>query len=93
MIEDLNYEYKMFLEDMKRNEPFCKYFDEDDYEDEYSHNEISEWQEKFMEKVKKYLHENKPGQYVVTGSWCIFVMTIEEAKKRNFIRVERYLVD
>ena len=71
---------------------FGRWFDEDDYEDEYSHNEIDEYQEKFIDKVKEYLHEKAPNKYVVTSGWCVFVMTVEEAKKRKMMHIEEYIV-
>lgn len=93
MYEELEYEFAEFKHDIdKGNLTFGRYFDEDDYEDEYSHNEISVFQAKFIDKVKEYLHENAPGKYVVTSGWCDFVMTIEEAKKRNMKRIEDYIV-
>lgn len=92
MFHELEYEYSIFLEDMERNEPFSRYIDETDYEDEYSHNEIDECQDKFIEKVREWLHKNKPNKYIVSGGWCVFVMTIEEAEKRNIRRIEDYIV-
>ena len=77
---------------MKRGEVFCRYVDESDYEDEYSHNAIDECQSDFIEKSKKWLHENKPNQYVITSGWCVFVMTVEEAQKRKMLRIEDYIV-
>ena len=59
MYQELEDEYELFLDDMKRDETFCMYIDESDYEDEYSHNDIEDCQEKFIEKVKEWLHENK----------------------------------
>lgn len=92
MYDELEYEYGLFLEDMERNEPFCRYIDKTDYEDEYSHNEIDEYQEKFVSKVREWLHKNKPNKYIASGGWCVFVMTIEEAEKRNIRRIEDYIV-
>lgn len=89
IIED---EYEYFLEDMKREETFCRYIDESDYEDEYSHNQIEECQHLFMEKIRDWLHKNKPGVYAVSNGWCVFVMTEEEAKKRNLWTYERHIV-
>ena len=93
MQEELDYEFEMFLKDMECGEPFCRYFDEDEYEDEYSHNEIDEWQLKFITKVKNWLHVNKPGEYVVTCGWCVFVLTLEEAEKRNMFKYEERVVE
>ena len=93
MWQELEDEYELFLDDMKREETFCRYIDESDYEDEYSHNDIADYQEKFIEKVKEWLHKNKPNQYIVSSGWCVFVMTIEEAKKRNLIKWEHLIVN
>lgn len=93
MWQELENEYEDFLEDMEYNETFCRYIDEINYEDEYSHNDIDECQEKFIEKVKEWLHKNKPGQYIVTSGWCVFVLTIDEAKKRNMTDWECKLVN
>lgn len=92
MHEELEYEYNQFLEDMKRGETFCRYLDETEYEDEYSHNDIDDCQSKFIEKARAYLHEHFPSKYVISGGWCVFVMTIDEAKKRNIHHYENYLV-
>lgn len=60
MFEELEYEYSRFLDDMKRGETFCRYLDEDEYEDEYSHNEIDECQRKLAEKIEAYLKKTSP---------------------------------
>ena len=93
MYEELEYEFAEFKRDIDEGcLTFGRYFDEDDYEDEYSHNEIDEFQVKFIDKVKEYLHEKAPGEYVVTGGWCVFVMRIEEAKKRKMMKIDDYIV-
>lgn len=94
MYEELEYELAEFKKDIDEGcLSFGKYFDEDDYEDEYSHNKIGEFQAKFVDKVEEYLHEKAPGRYVVTSGWCVFVMSIEEAKKRKMRRIEDYIVE
>lgn len=47
---------------------------------------------KFIEKIRKYLHKNAPNKYVVTSGWCVFVMTIEEARKRKMLYIDDYIV-
>ena len=42
MEEIINEEYEIFLEDMDRGITFNRFLMVDDYEDEYSHNEIAE---------------------------------------------------
>lgn len=92
MWQELEEEYEQFLENMNKNESLCAYIDETCYEDDYSHNEIEECQEKFVEKITQWLHEYKPGQYVVTSGWCVHVMTVEEAKRRNVWNYEEHII-
>ena len=93
MYEELEYEFADFKHSFDEGSlVFGRWFDEDEYEDEYSHNEIDEYQEKFIERVKEYLHEKAPNKYVVTSGWCVFVMTVEEAKKRNMLHIEECTV-
>ena len=93
MFEVIEDEYNTFIEDMARGETFCRYIDESTYEDEFSHNDIGIMQGQFMEKARLWLHENKPGKYLVSASWCVFVMTEEEAKKRNRLNYQLFLVN
>lgn len=68
MYEIVEDEYNQFLQDITDGSMiFGRYIDESEYEDEYSHNDIDEAQDKFIEKVREYLHENYPGKYVVSG--------------------------
>ncbi len=53
MYEELEYEFSEFKRDFNDgNLVLGRYFDEDDYEDEYSHNQIDEFQTKFIKKLK-----------------------------------------
>lgn len=91
-IED---EYNQFLEDIKDGGfIFGRYMDDDEYEDEYSHNAIDEAMEILQEKIRTYLHENRPGKFVVTSGWCIFVMTPDRARQSKISEkdIEFYLV-
>ena len=92
MKEELEYEFNCFLHDMEQGVTFGKYFDEDAYEDEYGHNQINEFQEQFREKVVEWLRKNKPGQYLVSPGYCIFVMTEEEARKRKLWNIDDSLI-
>lgn len=85
MEEIINEEYEVFLEDMNRGISFDRFLMVDDYEDEYSHNEIAEAMNILASRVRQWLHENKPGKYIVSVSpdYCIFVMTVKEAQMRN----------
>ena len=78
-------EYEQFLQDIKVSQPFSfkRYIDESAYEDEYSQNDIHKAQDIFVNKAKEYLHRYYPGQYIVSCSYCVFIMTPEAAKKHN----------
>ena len=93
MYDELEYEFEIFKGDMARGETFCQYFNEGEYEDEYSHNEIDEWQTKFINKITEYLHENYPGRYLISSGWCVFVVTKEEAQKRNMYLIDLHIVN
>lgn len=71
---------------------FSRYLDEDEYEDDYSHNQIGECQDEFIRMAREYLKEKAPGRYVITSGWCVFVMTVEEARKRNLRLLENLIV-
>lgn len=76
--------YKQFLEDIKDNGfIFGAYMDEAEYEDEYSHNAIDEAIGILQKKIREYLHENRPGEFVVISGWCVHVLTKEIAKELN----------
>lgn len=92
MQECINEEYELFLADMERGETFCRYMDEDNYEDEYSHNDIDAMQEELIRKIAEWLHKNKPGQYLVSPGWCVFVMTVAEAEKRNLLKYKNRII-
>lgn len=85
MEEIINEEYGIFIEDMDRGITFDRFLITDNYEDEYSHNEIAEAMNILASRMRQWLHENKPGKYIVSVSpdYCIFVMTVKEAQMRN----------
>lgn len=84
MYEIIECEYNQFLEDISSDlMTVGRYIDEDTYEDEYSHNDINAAQELLIEKITDYLLKNFPGKYIVSSGWCVFVMTLEEARKRH----------
>lgn len=94
MHEELNEEYNTFLEDIERGEPpIGRYVDVSWYEDEYSRLEISECQKAFMNKVKAWLHQHRPNQYVVSVGYCVFVMTIATAREKNISYIEEHIVE
>lgn len=85
MEDIINEEYEIFLEDMDRGITFNRFLMVDDYEDNYLHNEIAEAMNTLASRIRQWLHENKPGKYIVSVSpdYCIFVMTVKEAQMRN----------
>ena len=93
MYEEIQLEFEQFKYDINECLVFARYFDEWDYEDEYSHNEIDKAQAILIQQIKKYLHNHIPNKYIVKSSYCIFVMTIEEAKRRNLLNYHLYIVD
>lgn len=79
---EIEEEYKQFLEDIKDNGfIFGVYMDETEYEDEYSHNSIGRAMEELEKKIKEYLQENKPGEFIVYSDWSVHVMKKEKAKE------------
>lgn len=81
MENEIEYEYDLFLSDMKESAfLYGTYMDEDEYEDEYCHNDIYEAIEMLEEKIREYLHENRPGEFVLISGWNIRVVKIEEAR-------------
>lgn len=85
MEDIINEEYEIFLEDMDRGITFDRFLITDNYEDEYSHNEIAEAMNILASRMRQWLHKNKPGKYIVSVSsdYCVFVMTVKEAQMRN----------
>lgn len=80
MEKEIEYEYNEFLIDVSETGfIFGRYMDVDDYEDEYSHDAIDEAIEIMEEKIRTYLHKNRPGKFVVSSGWCVFVMTPDRA--------------
>jgi len=81
---EIEKEYEQFLEDIKdRGYIFGAYMDESDYEDEYSHNAIDKAMGILRDKIRKYLHENRPNEFVVSSGWCVHVMTPDRARQSN----------
>lgn len=71
------------------------FFDEDEWENEYSHNSIEEMQRDFIREAEKYLNEVAKDKYVIIhGGCCVHVFTKEyyeekispyfKKKKRKF---------
>lgn len=92
LLPEVQEEFNCFLNDMKSGLAFGRYLDEDAYEDEYSNNDIKKMQSQLLTEIRKWLLENKPGEYLANNSYCVFVMTPEEAEKRNVTKYEEYVV-
>lgn len=95
MKNEIEYEYNQFLDDIKDSGfIFGAYMDETEYEDEYSHNSIDESMGVLQEKIRAYLHENRPGEFVVSSGWCVHVMTPDRARQSKVSErtIENFLV-
>lgn len=95
MQNEIEYEYNQFLNDIKESGfIFGAYMDETEYEDEYSHNVIDEAMGMLQEKIRTCLHENRPGEFVVSSGWCVHVMTPERASQSKVSErtIENFLV-
>lgn len=70
------------LKDMIENDTFNKdkcnnFISYDDLDDEFSHNEIGEAQQIFVNKAKEYLSKKHSGKYAIWTDYCVHVSTIE----------------
>lgn len=82
MQSEIEEEYQHFLKDIKGSEfIFSAYMDETGYEDEYSHNSIGRAMEVLKNKITEYLHENRPGRFIVYSDWSIHVMKKDKAEE------------
>lgn len=77
---EVSEEYLQFLYDIE-NTGFLNgcYMDETKYDDEYSHNKIQEAMGDLQNRIKEYLHKNRPKEFVVYSDWCVHVMKKEKA--------------
>lgn len=84
-------------------ETFCKdvetgllshelYLREDEYEDEYSHGAIDRGHVLLSERIRKYLHDKLPNKYCVFVDWCVRVMSVELAEKKNVSNYKNHIV-
>lgn len=79
---EIEEKYQHFLEDIKDSEfIFSAYMDETEYEDEYSHNSIGWAMEVLKNKITEYLHENRPGEFIVYSDWSIHVTKKDKAEE------------
>lgn len=75
-------EYLQFLYDIE-DQGFLNgcYMDETEFDDEYSHNKIQEAMGALQNRIKEYLHKNRPGEFVVYSDWSVHVMKKEKAEE------------
>lgn len=59
------------------------YMDETEYDDEYSHNKIQEAMKVLQNRIKEYLHKNRPGEFVVYSDWSVHVIKKEKAEENG----------
>ena len=93
----MNYEiedqYNTFIKDIETGMLSHElYLRENEYEDEYSHNEIDRGQALLAERIKEYLHDNLSGKYCVYIDWCVRVMTVELAEMKNISNYKKHIV-
>lgn len=82
MNEVIEYEFETFKEEIAdKSFIFGKYLDESDYEDEYCHNDIDEAKELLVEKIREYLRQTRPSEFIVSDGYCVFVMTPQRARE------------
>lgn len=94
----MNYEieeqYNIFIKDIATGLLSHElYLREDEYEDEYSHNEIDRGHVLLSERIREYLHNNLPNQYCVFVDWCVRIMSVDLAKKKNISNYKYYIVN
>lgn len=93
---EVSEEFECFLQDIKDSGfIYGRYFDETDYEDDYSHNDIGDGIEMLAEKIRDYLHNNYPKKFIVSTGWCVHVMTPDRARQSRISdsTINDYLVN
>ncbi len=93
----MNYEiedqYETFLKDIETGLLSHElYLIEDEYDDEYSHNDIDMAHVLLADRIKKYLHENYPNRYCVFIDWCVRIMSVELAEEKNIRNYKGYII-
>lgn len=88
---EIEEEYQQFLEDINDSRfIFGAYMDEAEYEDEYSHKSIGRAMEVLENKITEYLHENRPGGFIVYSDWSIHVVKKDKAEE---MELRKSLID
>lgn len=70
-------EMERFEEDFKiglSQEKSNNYLDVHDYEDEFSHNEVSEAQHQLKKEIEAFLEKRNITNYKVYYDWCVHVI-------------------
>lgn len=69
-MEKFRDDFEIGLDETKSN----NYLDEDDYEDEFSHNEIHKAQYQLKKDIESHLSNHGVGGYKVYCDWCVHVI-------------------
>ncbi|MCD3321635.1 hypothetical protein G8V07_14320 [Clostridium botulinum D/C] len=82
IVDDEIEELKEMLKNNQLSNNECNNFIIDnEWEGEFSHNEIDEMQEKFIKQATEYLKEHYPNKYIIYCDWCVHICTIDFANK------------
>lgn len=94
MNRELNEEYERFKQEIsEENFERGNYLDEDEYIDEYSVNTIDEANMILEDMIRNYLHENFPGKFCLYNSFCICVVSVELAERKEYFRCKEHIVE
>lgn len=86
---EIEEEFEQFIQDLNSGLLSHElYLRDDEYQDEYSGNDVEEAQGILVKKIRDYLHEHNPNEYCVFVDWCVRVMSIEIAKKKEIRHYE-----
>lgn len=93
IIEDEIQKLKEMVENNELlNDKSNNFISDDDWEDEFSHNDIGEMQEMFMEKAKEYLLEKCKGKYIIYSDWCVHICSVEFFDKHLKDSSNRFII-
>lgn len=90
---EIEIEFEQFVKDLNSGLLSHElYLREDEWQDEYSGNDIEEAQDVLAKEIRDYLHEHNPNEYCVFIDWCVRVMSIDMAKKKEIRHYELRIV-
>ena len=77
IVEDIMEDLKEMVENNKMSDSKCNNFvANDDWEDEFSHNDIDEMQEEFIKQAQAYLIDKCKGKYIIYSDWCVHICSV-----------------